>query len=210
MSTADDLRPRTGGKRERTRVALVAAALEVIADKGFAGASLDAIAVRAGMTRGAIYSNFSGRAELLLEAIGSKGLNLAPRWTPGAPLKTHLREMAQALVAALPAAQGEARFLAEFHLYALGDPDLRSGVAALYTDGFGQMARMLALEHGDELAIAPRPLAVILQSLALGFVYQFFLSPDEVTEPVIVAALDAVADGVVRTRAEVRDTLPLA
>ena len=201
MSIADDVGPRTGGKRERTRQALIASALEVVAAKGFAGASLDEIAARAGMTRGAIYSNFAGRGELFLAAIGSKGLNLSPAWTPGASLKVHLSEMADALVAALPTAQGEARLLAEFHLYALGDPDLRSGVAASYTQGFGQMAGMLVKEHGHEFAMPPRQLAVILQSLALGFVYQYFLSPEEVTETVIRAGLEALADGVVKVSA---------
>src|SRR5476649_2089987 len=101
MSMADDAPPRTGGKRERTRATLIASALEVVAAKGFAGASLDEIAARAGMTRGAIYSNFAGRGELFLAAIGSKGLNLSPAWTPGASLKVHLSEMADALVDAL-------------------------------------------------------------------------------------------------------------
>src|SRR4029077_9403998 len=62
-----------GGKRERTRHALVAAALDVISAKGFAAASLDEIATRAGMTNGAIYSNSASRPERLLAARGARG-----------------------------------------------------------------------------------------------------------------------------------------
>ena len=58
-----------GGKRERTRAALVAAALAIVREKGFAAASLDEIAARAGMTKGAIHSNFAGKAVLLLAAM---------------------------------------------------------------------------------------------------------------------------------------------
>lgn len=46
-----------------------AAAAEVFAEKGYDGARVGEIARRAGLTTGAIYANFSGKAELLLEAI---------------------------------------------------------------------------------------------------------------------------------------------
>ena len=48
---------------------LVAAAAAVFAEKGYDGAGVAEIARRAGLTTGAIYSRFSGKAELLAEAI---------------------------------------------------------------------------------------------------------------------------------------------
>lgn len=48
---------------------LVAAAAEVFAEKGYDGAGVAEIARRAGLTTGAIYSRYSGKAELLAEAI---------------------------------------------------------------------------------------------------------------------------------------------
>ena len=48
---------------------LVAAAAEVFAEKGYDGAGVAEIARRAGLTTGAIYSRYSGKAELLIEAI---------------------------------------------------------------------------------------------------------------------------------------------
>lgn len=51
------------------RTRLLAAAAEVFAEKGYDGARVGEIARRAGLTTGAIYANFSGKAELLLEAI---------------------------------------------------------------------------------------------------------------------------------------------
>jgi len=48
---------------------LVQAAAEVFAEKGYDGAGVAEIARRAGLTTGAIYSRFSGKAELLAEAI---------------------------------------------------------------------------------------------------------------------------------------------
>lgn len=51
------------------RTRLLHAAAEVFAEKGYDGARVSEIARRAGLTTGAIYANFSGKAELLLEAI---------------------------------------------------------------------------------------------------------------------------------------------
>jgi TetR/AcrR family transcriptional repressor of uid operon len=48
---------------------LIAAAAEVFAEKGYEGAGVAEIARRAGLTTGAIYSRYSGKAELLIEAI---------------------------------------------------------------------------------------------------------------------------------------------
>ncbi len=51
------------------RFALLAAAAEVFAESGYEGARVQTIAERAGLTTGAIYNRFSGKSELLLEAL---------------------------------------------------------------------------------------------------------------------------------------------
>jgi AcrR family transcriptional regulator len=55
-----------------TRDRLLAAALEVFSTHGYDGARVQEIARRAGLTTGAIYGNFRNKAELLVEAIGSR------------------------------------------------------------------------------------------------------------------------------------------
>src|SRR5437899_6727995 len=52
-----------------TRDRLVAAAAEVFAEKGYDRAGVQEIARRAGLTTGAIYGRFTGKAELLHAAI---------------------------------------------------------------------------------------------------------------------------------------------
>jgi AcrR family transcriptional regulator len=54
---------------DSTRARLVDAAAEVFAEKGYDGAGVAEIARRAGFTTGAIYSRFTGKAQLLAEAI---------------------------------------------------------------------------------------------------------------------------------------------
>ena len=199
MSTPLDVQTQSGGKRERTRAALVAAALEIVAAKGFAAASLDEIAAKAGMTKGAIYSNFASKAELLLAAMSAKGLTLASSRPPAATVDEELRGMAADLAAMLRQAKGEAAFLAEFQLYALGDPELRRGIAETYAEGFSRTADYLAGLGGPTPRIPPRDLAVALQAVALGFMIQSFITPDEITEAVILETLTALADGLTRS-----------
>jgi AcrR family transcriptional regulator len=54
--------------RQRTREALVSAAVQVFARDGYAGASVDAIAEQAGYTVGALYSNFATKQALFMAA----------------------------------------------------------------------------------------------------------------------------------------------
>jgi len=55
--------------REQTRERLLDAAQTMFIRKGFIGASVEDIALAAGYTRGAFYSNFSGKAELFVELL---------------------------------------------------------------------------------------------------------------------------------------------
>lgn len=78
--------PRSRADQQRaTRDALVVAAREVFAEDGYHRANLGSIAARAGFSKGAVYSNFSGKAELFLAvidgnmeaALGDQGWDLA-------------------------------------------------------------------------------------------------------------------------------------
>ena len=56
-------------RADATRADLLAAAVEVFAERGYDGAGVAEIARRAGLTTGAIYSRYTGKAQLLLDAI---------------------------------------------------------------------------------------------------------------------------------------------
>ena len=62
-STNDD--PRI----ERTRTVVLASTVEVICERGFSGASIDAISKRSGVARSTIYRHWPSREDLLLEAV---------------------------------------------------------------------------------------------------------------------------------------------
>ena len=52
-------------KRERTRLAIIDAAFDIIADKGLFSTSIDELMQAAGMARGTFYNYFQGRDEVL-------------------------------------------------------------------------------------------------------------------------------------------------
>lgn len=58
--------PGSSPRRRQTRTRLLEAAIEVFAEEGLHGASVEAICSRANFTRGAFYSNFESKEQLFL------------------------------------------------------------------------------------------------------------------------------------------------
>jgi AcrR family transcriptional regulator len=83
---AEDLPPTPLTRAEqqsRTRAALVASARRVFGRDGFHGANLAAIAREAGLTKGAVYSNFDSKADLFLAVLDDDMAGLEPEsWDP--------------------------------------------------------------------------------------------------------------------------------
>lgn len=70
-------------RQQQTRAALVEAARVVFARDGFAGAGLETIAREAGYSKGAVYSNFDGKAALFLAVMDHDLARLAVEdWDP--------------------------------------------------------------------------------------------------------------------------------
>ena len=91
---------RSAEESRETRRRLLQVAGEVFAEQGMAGARLDEIAERAGVTKGAIYSHFQGREDLLVEACRSAigQLQLLQAAEKSADLATFIDEGARMLL----------------------------------------------------------------------------------------------------------------
>jgi AcrR family transcriptional regulator len=70
--------------RQEVRRRLLDAALEVFAEQGFDTANLDQVAAAAGLTKGAIYSNFTGKDDLfyamMAEQVLARVESIRPPW----------------------------------------------------------------------------------------------------------------------------------
>lgn len=71
-------------QQERTRAAVLAAAREEFAERGYAAAKVDRIAERAELTRGAVYSNFAGKRALYLAVLAEDAERAAAAAEPPA------------------------------------------------------------------------------------------------------------------------------
>ena len=194
------VKPALSRKRQRTRAALIEATLALVKERGFAGVTLNEVARRAGVTKGAIFSNFRGKGELLWAAAGTKAWYVLPKTRPGATLKEYAREGAKVLMASLPDAEGDADFFSELNVYMRTDPELRALQVASQTALFDAIARGMQAELGERLTMPPRALSLAFQALIRGFSAQWARTPDEVTEDVVAEAFEALLVGAVTPR----------
>src|SRR3954470_7195221 len=88
-----------GDKRERTRAALLDAALALTREKGFEETTLQDVAERAGMTTGAIYGNFRNRDELFMALAVRQWAPIKPNIAKGASFAELMHAMAEATLA---------------------------------------------------------------------------------------------------------------
>lgn len=88
-------------RRRETRTRLLEAAIEVFAEEGLRGASVEAICSRANFSRGAFYSNFESKEQLFL-ALFERELERRAHMieTKAVPLKPALRERGSRLTSA--------------------------------------------------------------------------------------------------------------
>ena len=184
----------TGGKRQDTRARLIEAAARVIGEKGYDRVTLEEVAARAGMTRGAIYGNFKNREELILAVVGTRWQPIVPAWHPGASLQAQLRILGEAVVAAVPARRAQAVGAFSFHQYALTHEDLRARLVEANADIY-RWAEQGLLQVVPESAL-PMPadqFVRVLHALTDGLLYLRFLTPELITDEVIIAAFEALA-----------------
>jgi AcrR family transcriptional regulator len=185
-----------GDKRERTRAALIQAAASVIGEKGWDRTSLEEVASRAGMSRGAIYGNFRDREELFLAVVQQRWKPVAPPYTPGTTFRQHMRVVGKALAAAGPERRAQALGALSFMLYALTHEHMRDQVERLNRDIYKKMAEGITKGFPrTQLPMEPALLVPAMHALADGLTFLRFLTPNLITEEVIVAAFDAFAAG---------------
>jgi AcrR family transcriptional regulator len=183
-----------GSKRERTRARLIEAAAQVIAERGFHRTTLDEVARRAGMTKGAIYGNFQSKEDLILAVNAAKARRPAISFEPGQSLRTQLRRMGEAVVAMAPHAQQHAVLTVEFELYALTHDEMRQRLYEAYLERRKRAAAdIAAATDPKDLPLKPEQFAIVLYALMGGLLHQRFVTPEQVTDELIISAFEALA-----------------
>jgi AcrR family transcriptional regulator len=142
---------------ERNRDVVLAAARHVFLSRGYAGATIEAIANEAGFSTGVVYSQFGSKADLffaLLERRIDERAEQNERIAAEMPGAEGLRELMRVAGRDTVAEQGWARLLVEFRMLAAGDPDLNARYAVLHGQTRERLASVLSRMH-DGVALRP-------------------------------------------------------
>jgi AcrR family transcriptional regulator len=188
-------RTREESKRA-TRESLLAAAAEVFAAKGFVGASLEEIADRAGFTKGAVYSNFGSKEELVLavldERLNDRLMNIVGLVDANAPADEQLRSAAQLVGKAFAEERSWFLLWLEFSAYVARNPRYRPKFAARerqLRDAMAELIRQRADAVGLAPALPPDELATALFALGDGLTLATLRDPEGVPEELFGAVL---------------------
>jgi AcrR family transcriptional regulator len=133
------------GKRNRGLV--LAAARRVFLSRGYAGATLDAIADEAGFSKGVVYSQFAGKPDLFLALLEGRIAERAEqnaRITAGLAGLDGLRALLQANARLSEVGGGWSRLLIEFRVIAARDPVLNARSAALHAQTLEHFTESIA------------------------------------------------------------------
>lgn len=185
-------------RRTETRAALLDAGAALFAERGIAGASVDAIARAADRTSGALYDHFGSKEGLLfalLEGwVGDAAVAIAAEQAAAATFDEWVAAMWHA-VARPPS--GDGRWIAlehELWSYARQSPDAQRYLAKRY------QAAWAGIEvHAQQWVEPPPGIGPTVIGLLLGLEMMRRVDPDAVTDEVAVAALTAVLTSADRT-----------
>jgi AcrR family transcriptional regulator len=169
MTTPPRQRRTRAEQQAETRARLLEAAAEVFAAHGFDGASIDRITEQAGYTRGAFYSNYSDKAELLLELSEARMASFAAILPDilAAGQADQVREVARWLVEQPPPI--ETLLLVELGRMRRDHPEVAELLDRLVTRSLGFVDAVLDAAP-DQSPAAPGPDRAALSQALLGAV----------------------------------------
>jgi AcrR family transcriptional regulator len=183
-----------GDKRERTRRALIEAAGKVISEKGYDRTSLEEVAARAGMTRGAIYGNFDSREALFMAVVEDLWTPVTAALEPGAPFKRQMRILGEAVAREARARLPRAAAAASFQLYLYTHPAMRARFSQANTEIYRQMAAgLVELIPPAQMPMPPEQLVKVLDAMITGLMSTYFQTPELISEEDFIAAFEALA-----------------
>jgi len=193
-------RPTRAEQVESNRAAVLAAARRIFIAKGYAGATLDAIAEEAGFSKGVVYSQFTSKADLFLalldariDARAAQNARLADR-TVGAEGLVALFENFDR---DLRTESGWARLLIEFRAVALRDRKLNRRYAQSHArtiDHLAEVIVQLFARAAVEPPAPPRTMAAFLTAFGTGAVLERAADPDALPPATVAGMISRALD----------------
>jgi AcrR family transcriptional regulator len=181
----------TGPSREEkkalTRERLLDAAAAVFARKGFTGASLDDVAEEAGLTKGAVYSNFDSKEDLVTtlieERLDRPELGIADVVDPASSRLDQATQAGDLYMSRFETDRESFLLDFEFSLHLARNPHLVKRFNQRYRDLRANTADLIetnAADAGIELPMPKDELAAVLLALGAGLTLDRLVDPDNV------------------------------
>ncbi len=191
-------------QRGQTRERLLSSALEVFEARGYAESSLEEIAERAGYTRKAVYSNFTGKSELLLEIVEQRFQSHIDRiealLDDAGSTERKTLDIASMLADYLSQERAWGKLFHEFCTIASRDESIGSRFRACFRARKDALVRLLEAEvrrNGIELTVPAERLVMAVCALFTGLSLEKTIDPDEVDEALFGEILGRAASIVV-------------
>ena len=175
-------------RRSATRARLLDGALEVFAERGFHGASVEDICDRAGFTRGAFYSNFGSKDELVLALFQATTDRLLEQIAALLPeLANQPGTLLDAVLGLLDEASPDQRqwhlISTEFTLHALRHPEAARALnrqRAMFRDSLTKLVEEMSAASGLTFSVPPEQFVRMVIALHEGARSQSLLEPRKV------------------------------
>lgn len=159
-----------------TRERLIEAAAQVFAEKGYDRAGVQEIARRAGLTTGAIYGRFTGKAELLQAAIESRTTDelddLFSSHAFDGRATDILKVVGAHLVSPTPDDEDEGALLLEAFIASRRDPEVRESFLSVLEERAALLAELIEkakLDGSLDPALDTESVVSFCHAVGLGF-----------------------------------------
>jgi AcrR family transcriptional regulator len=191
---------RTRPTRAETRARVLAAALEVFGDRGIAASTVSDVAAAAGMTKGAVYSSFASKDDLVLAMMEEHAMQRLSAALAGFAeaddLQAAISRVGSVLVEAIRSDAVWHRLLAEYFALAYHDPGTRLALRNRRREARDAVAR--ALTRLSESLGVPLPLpadqfAVVLFAISNGLGIEAGIDSDAVPDELFGSVLALIS-----------------
>ncbi len=176
---------------ERNRGLVLEAARRTFLARGYAGATVDAIAEEAGFSKGVVYSQFVGKPDLFLALLEQR---IAERGAANADVAAHragldgLRALLRLNARRSADDEDWGRLLIEFRVVAARDRELNARYAALHEttiERFAGAIRDILARAGLTTVHPPRVVAELVLALDAGTILERAAGPTQVDMAVL-------------------------
>jgi len=155
-------------QKEHTRRLLLDAARSVVARRGMSAASHEEIASEAGLTIGAIYSNFANKADFMVSLIEDGATSGTPLFEARPTIRESLEWLGRRLATQVDSEPELTDLSLEFMLFEIRNPEARKRrmpARAAEHAAFAQLLEAMAAESGETLPMSAAELAEVISNL---------------------------------------------